>query len=159
CPNWALPQFTVALLLRFTVTGAGSLAGSEPVWCGRNQKPSTGLSISRFAYPESTAAASSLATWTRRVYLPALFVLAVVSRVLGTNWPGFIAASTASDGHAYRSTVAPGIAASAGMPPDGDLSRSARDAPTRRGRRTRAPARARRTGRGRRRRGGRATGR
>ena len=41
----------------------------------------------------------------------------------------------------------------------GDLSRSARGAPTRRGRRLRAAARARRTGRGRRRRGGRATGR
>jgi hypothetical protein len=41
-------------------------------------------------------------------------VVAVASSVVGTSLPGFKAFCTASDGHAYRSTVAPGIAAPLG---------------------------------------------
>ena len=79
--------------------------------------------------------------------------------------PASVEAQTPDAGPGRGSAVTGGgrrwrsASGSAGIPPGGDLSRPARDAPARRGCRTRAPARARRTGRGRRRRGGRATGR
>jgi hypothetical protein len=65
-------------------------------------------STSRVALLPSTAAFSNALADTHSEYRPNESALALDSKVVGTSWPDARPCSTASDGHAYRLTAAPG---------------------------------------------------